>query len=572
MKNCINEKIIRARVTDISWERVTVHLKVEIDFFSIEKEVPLFFYAVNGRNRAKAMFQADRQGNCAYLSMNITNPGDCQCLKMGTYSIVVCDGERILAKCAIDSAFFPFLEERSRSFLHNGRTKSFLVNFCITENEEELSLLMYVMDAGKLPVKNPSNRELLVNMLKVPVTLFRKNYRRMLWKFLYHHYVRKYRKEKNTVLFMTEQSKTLGGNLQAVYDRMVERGLDKQYHLILSARPASYEEQTRKSTREVLKKAARSKLIFIDDHVPLFDWLELNKKTSLIQLWHAGAGFKSSGYSRWGHPGSPAPVSCHRQYKYGIAGSRHIAKFFAEVFGINEEQILPTGMPRIDQYLNEEYRRKKTEEIYARYPICKGKKVILFAPTYRGRGRANACYPYEMINFDQLYEFCGNAYVVLFKMHPWVAQPVPVEECKKDRFADASTFPNINDLFYITDLLITDYSSNIFEFSLMRKPMLFFAFDKIQYAYSRGFHRDYEAAAPGKVCYTFEQLLTALEHQDYEYERVQDYVEKHFDYLDSGASDRVIDWILLGKLPKDIKKAINQKAADFRKMNKLDFS
>ena len=371
---------------------------------------------------------------------------------------------------------------------------------------------------------------------------------------------------------MTEQSKTLGGNLQAVYDRMVERGLDKQYHLILSARPASYEEQTRKSTREVLKKAARSKLIFIDDHVPLFDWLELNKKTSLVQLWHAGAGFKSSGYSRWGHPGPPAPVSCHRQYKYGIAGSRHIAKFFAEVFGINEEQILPTGMPRIDQYLNEEYRRKKTEEIYAQYTICKGKKVILFAPTYRGRGRANACYPYEMIDFDQLYEFCGNAYVVLFKMHPWVAQPVPVEECKKDRFADASTFPNINDLFYITDLLITDYSSNIFEFSLMHKPMLFFAFDKIQYAYSRGFHRDYEAAAPGKVCYTFEQLLTALEHQDYEYEKVQDYVEKHFDYLDSGASDRVIDWILLGKLPKDIKKAINQKAADFRKMNKLDFS
>ncbi|MCD7824947.1 MAG: CDP-glycerol glycerophosphotransferase family protein [Clostridiaceae bacterium] len=573
MRNCINEKKFQAIVTGIEWERIHVHLDVKLIYSNPEySELPLTFYAVNGLNKAKAMFKVSGQGDKLRLSMNITNPGDCECLKMGTYSIIVCDEERILARCVVDPEISPQLENKSRSFLHNGRTKSFVVNFCITENEEELTLLMYVMDAARTPTKIQSNRELVKNAFDEPKNVFRKNAAKIGWKFLYHRYVRKYRKEKNNILFMTEQSKVIGSNLQAVYDRMIERGLDEKYTLLTSARPSSYEEQTRKSTRETLKKVAKSKLIFIDDHIPMFDWLELNEKTTLAQLWHAGAGFKSSGYSRWGHLGCPAPYSCHRQYKYGIAGSKHIGKFFAEVFGINDEQILPTGMPRMDEYLDPKYRAEKTKELYEKYPLCRGKKVILFAPTYRGRGRAKAYYPYEMIDFNRLYEFCGEEYVVLFKMHPWVAQPVPIDPDKTDRFIDVNTFPNINDLFYITDLLITDYSSNIFEFSLMRKPMLFFAFDKLQYAYSRGFHRDYEEAAPGKVCYDFNQLMTALEQKDYEYEKVEDYVEKHFDYIDSNASDRVIDWIVLEKLPSDIKKEINQNAKNLRRMHKLDFS
>ena len=226
----------------------------------------------------------------------------------------------------------------------------------------------------------------------------------------------------------------------------------------------------------------------------------------------------------------------------------------------------------MDEYLDPEYRKKKTEELYQLYPMCKDKKVILFAPTYRGKNRATAHYPYEMIDFDRLYNFCGDEYVVLFKMHPWVSFPVPIGEDQKDRFVDANTFPNINDLFYITDLLITDYSSNIFEFSLMKKPMLFFAFDKIQYSFSRGFHRDYEEAAPGKVCYDFEQLMQALEQKDFEYEKVEEYVDKHFDYIDSGASDRVIDWILLGQVPKDIKQKIAQNNRAIKKMRKLRFT
>lgn len=574
LENRLAEKKLDMEIVGIKWERVTVHIDVKLMYREDTlKAKELLYYAVNGKYKAKGEFKASKKDNDVLrLSLNVTNPGDCQCLKMGTYSILACDEESILAKAVVSPKIVPFMEDYSRNFLHNNRNKGYIVNFSVAEDADELYLVMYVMDTIKTNMRLLTNREIVKNVVSQAKTEMSKNKGRMRWRFLYHRYVKKYRKEKKTIMFMTEQSEKLGGNLQAVYDRMLERGMDKEYNILTSARPASYVKQTKKSTKELIKKMARCSTIFIDDHAPILDWLELHNRTKVIQLWHAGAGFKSSGYSRWGHLGCPAPVSCHRQYRYGIAGSQSIGKFFAEVFGINDEQILPTGMPRMDEYLDPQYIEQKKKELYEQFPMCKGKKVILFAPTYRGRGRSTAMYPYDMIDFERLYKFCGDEYVVFFKMHPWVAQAVPIDEKMKDRFVDVNLYPNINDLFYITELLITDYSSNIFEFSLMKKPMLFFAFDKIQYSFSRGFHRDYEEAAPGKVCYSFDQVMQALETQDFEYEKVEEYVDKHFDYIDSHASDRVIDWILLGNIPEDIKAKIRLTKHKVKIMNKLDFS
>lgn len=574
MEDRISSRRLTATITKIWWERIIVHIDLQLTYADEALKGEKFdVYAVDQNFHAKARFkQTIVDEEHIRLSMNMTNPGNCECLPMGSYFFYVCRKQEILAKCVMAHELVPEAENVSRSFLHNNRTRGYLVNFYVTEGENDLPLLMHIMDAMKVSMEQESNGEIVKSAVTDPAIKMKKNAGRMRWKAYYHGQVKKYKDRQKVIMFMTEQSDTIGTNLQAVYDRMCERGLDKEYTILFSARPASYIRQARSSTKELLHKLAQCDMVFIDDHVPLFDWLTLDKRTKLIQLWHAGAGFKSSGYSRWGHLGCPAPVSCHRQYRYGIAGSRQIGKFFSEVFGINDDQILPTGMPRMDEYLDKAFREKKTAELYEQYPMCKGKKVILFAPTYRGKNRKTAYYPYHMIDFQRLYDFCGEEYVVLFKMHPWVREAVPIEEDHKDRFVDANKYPNINDLFYITEILITDYSSNIFEYSLMRKPMLFFAFDKIQYSFSRGFHRDYEEAAPGKVCYTFAQIMDALEQKDYEYEKVEQYVDKHFDYIDSHASDRVIDWILLGNIPEDIQKKLRHIEKVNQRLPLLNFS
>lgn len=576
MENLIDKRLVTAAVTKITWERIWLHLDVKITFAQdADKDSALSFYLVNGLYEPKAKLKITGiEGDIYKLKINVTNPGTSLCLPQGTYSMIVCQKKQQMARAEIAESLVKDMSNASRNFLYGGRAKVYSVTFYVTEGDEGLPFIMYVLAGGRTGIGAPT-----VHAKKGfhPKEELKKQYSKRnkpLKIDLYWKYRKKYKhkSKKPVVLFMSEQSTKISTNLKAVRDRMIARGMEKDYVILESYRSSvTNPRMGLQSWMDTLKKMAMSDFIFLDDHAPVLDWLILDKDTVVIQLWHAGAGFKASGYSRWGHIGCPAPYSCHRQYKYGIAGSKNIAHFFSEVWGINDSQVLATGMPRIDEFLDADYRKKKTKELYEKFPMCKNKKVILFAPTYRGTNKANAHYPYELIDFAKLYELCGDEYVVLFKMHPWVAASVPVEEKYKDRFADVNKYPNINDLFYITDLLITDYSSNIFEYSLMRKPMLFFAFDEIQYSFSRGFHRAYKESAPGKVCHTFDEVLKAIEQEDFEYPKVEEYVEKHFDYVDSHASDRVIDWILLGQLPDTVKKELEADEAIKKELETLDF-
>lgn len=586
MTNRIGEGLAHAVITDIQWERIIMHLTVHVDTSSdYDNSVPLSFFIVTGYNKANGMFKTEQTAPDTYiLSMNVTNPGYCMCLPTGTYSILACQGDDILSSTEISGDICSSLSDKSRTFLHNNKTKGYVVNFSVSETEESLSAVITIADMSRtgLPVLNEETRPEMLQGSRRKKTFLRNlnGKRHSVLTNMYHflsawHRMFSKKDGKKTILFASEQSETLGTNLTSVMDRMKERGLDADYNILTSARATVANPHSGiKSWTRFINKVSKADIIFIDDHCPVFDWFILDRNnTELVQLWHAGAGFKSSGYSRWGHTGCPAPFSCHRQYSYGIAGSRNIAHFFSEVFGINTEQVLPTGMPRMDEYLDPEFRKKTTADLYKKYPIAKGKKVILFAPTYRGKNRADAHYPYELIDFDRLYTYCQNEdCVVFFKMHPWVPTAVPIKEEYKDRFVDVNKYPNINNLFYITNLLITDYSSNIFEYSLMRQPALFFAFDEIQYAFSRGFHRDYESSAPGRICHTFDDVMDALERKDFEFEKIEQYVINQFDHIDSNASDRVIDWILLGKMPEDIVAANARNDAITQRLRDMDFS
>lgn len=575
MNSLIDQKVMKATVTDISWERIFVTVRIRLEGDAANRD-DLIFYGVDTlTGQAHICFKViKKEGNEVSLYLNVTNNGENRCVPFGCYAILVCSKDEILAECQWDLKLVPDLLALSRDFLYSAQNNVFAVTFITDEDAEAeaLPFRMHVINAKRAGDDFPSSPKasgyfkpimFITRCLLGHKPIIRRIY--AFYSFLYK------KKADKTVLFMTEQSKKIASNLKAVSDRMIERGLDKEYRILYSARTASAESQGIKSWIHLVKLLAQADHIFIDDHAPVFDWLKLRKETEVVQLWHAGAGFKSSGYSRWGHYGCPKPQSCHRQYKYGIAGSKNIAPFFSEVWGLNDEQVLPTGMPRMDEYLDETHKQQKIEELHKKYPATVGKKVILFAPTYRGRNKKSAYYPYELLDFDRLYELCGDEYILFFKAHPWTNNKLKIEKKYQDKFFDLKNYPNINDLFYIVDLLITDYSSNIFEYSLMRKPMIFFAFDKTEYSLSRGFHRDYDLSAPGKVCETFEELAEAIEKKDFEYEKVEQYIEHHFDYIDSGASDRVIDWILLGKMPQEIKDEIEARKHQNEVMNQLDF-
>ncbi len=574
MKSFIEEKKIMATVTSIRWERIFLYLDVKVEYAAMQdRGGELHFYAVDERFYSTAEFKITGvEEDLYHLRLNVTNNGENVCVPSGQYRIYVCRDDCKMADCETDVSVVKNILDHSRTFLYYNSKKSYTVTFYVEEDADTLPFRFCILAAVKTGMNFPYKIHFWekIHLIKdAKATLIsKKNFLRTVYRFFCILYASK---RNHTVLFMSEQNDVIASNLKAVSERMKERGMEKDYQILFSVRAAAAQPQSKKSWILLMKKMAQSGLIFLDDHAPVLDWLMLDEDTKLVQLWHAGAGFKSSGYSRWGHMGCPGPSSCHRQYNFGIAGSKRIAPFFSEVWGINDEQVLPTGMPRMDEFLRDSYREEKTRQLYDKYPKCKGKKVMLFAPTYRGRSKRTAYYPYELIDFEGLYQACGEEYVVLFKMHPWVASHVPIEKKYKDRFMDVGKYPNINDLFYITDLLVTDYSSNIYEYSLMRKPMMFFAFDKVQYSFSRGFHRDYEEAAPGKVCYTFSEFLEAFRQKDFEFEKVEQYIEHHFDYIDSNASDRVIDWLVLGQIPEEIQQNLERVRRANEHRNSLDF-
>lgn len=563
-------------VRNIEWERIHLHLDLEIVPDPSSEEPALqeqgevhYYFAKISKNLGIVRTECkviSAEGNAVRLSVNVTNSGVNRCLPNGTYKLIAARSEE-----QFEIALFEGTSEQlagwCRNFSYSSNKGVYTVSFMVDEYAEDPELQILIHNArvgtysdkalvgavkGKKPffkkLKGKIKKKYNAKAQKIQVKLYR--------------FVRKLyqNKKRQHVLFLSDKGETLALNMEAVYNRMVERGLDKEYAIDFSLRNSAIRKYSKLNTIKTTVQIGKASVILVDDHYPLFNRLMLDPSTTLIQIWHAGAGFKGVGYSRWGHYGCPGPFCAHRQYTYCISGSSAINHFFSEQFGILDEQIIPTGMPRMDGYLNPKNREAVTKQLYETYPQLRDKFVVLFAPTYRGRDMARATYPYKLIDFDGLYEYCRqkNA-VILFKMHPWVAERVPIREEHADRFLDMNAYPNINDLFYITDLLITDYSSSMYEFLLMKKPMLLFPYDKNQYATSRGFHRDYDSNVPGKICMTFDELLQAMRDGDYEFEKVDRMLGTYFETVDTNSCDRVIDWLILGHLPEAYTEALNRR-------------
>ena len=537
---------------DVSWERIHLNLTLELDEEAVQLEHPRFFLTdLSGRVEAE-FTPVGGDGRDVRLSLNVTNNGLNRCIGNGTYRILVADGGKEPAAVMYEGSY-EALSDYSKSFVYGGAGGVYTVSFMTDEFSDLPELRLIFLDTKTYPAhqgdpyRKRSLSQRLKSGLKKAVQSGNLRFQRMIYAA-----VRMFRVfRKPHILFLDEKRDHLAPNMEAVYRRMIERGLDQKYVIECSLRNTEDFAPSKLSTAAVIAKIAKADIIIIDDYVPAFNTFALADRVRVIQLWHAGAGFKGVGYARWGHFGCPAPYSAHRRCDYAICDSMAIRDFFSEPFGILEEQVIPTGMPRMDAYLSEDNRRTVTQRLYESYPSFKDKRVILFAPTYRGRNRKTSYYPYNLIDFDRLYRYCeASGSVVLFKMHPWISGEVPIPERYRDRFFSMNAYPDINDLFYITDLLITDYSSCIYEFMLMKKPMLFFSFDKERYAVSRGFHRDYDGSVPGKICMTFDELLSAMRDGDYEFEKVERMLPQYFDHTDTGSSDRVIDWLVLGDLPE----------------------
>ncbi|MCL2324115.1 MAG: CDP-glycerol glycerophosphotransferase family protein [Actinomycetia bacterium] len=369
---------------------------------------------------------------------------------------------------------------------------------------------------------------------------------RALLQTVYRVAYRSSRHDGTRLMLLSETKNRISGNLLALDLRLRERGLEESHKIV-----HRFQETLRSSPFtqawswfRLVILLARQDVIFIDDYAPIFNQITLGAHTLLCQVWHAGVGFKAVGYARFGKEGSPQALrSSHRHYDRVVVGSTALIEVYQEVFALPAERFLATGLPRIDLFLAPDATQRAQEQLFSHRPGIRDKRRILFAPTYRGTGQAQAFYPYEELDFAKIAKLCGDDTVFLIKMHPFITQhPVILPEYA-DRIIDVSGF-DVNELLLCADFLVTDYSSVIYEYSLLDRPMCFFAFDLESYEGARGFHWDYEQIAPGPVCRSFDELLDALQAPDHSQGKREAFRKLGFDHQDCHNADRLIDAVI----------------------------
>jgi CDP-glycerol glycerophosphotransferase (TagB/SpsB family) len=149
----------------------------------------------------------------------------------------------------------------------------------------------------------------------------------------------------------------------------------------------------------------------------------------------------------------------------------------------------------------------------------------------------------ELFDINEVCDTLGEDYAIIIKHHPFILEKHPIPEEFADRVIDLSENTEINDLLFISDMVITDYSSLVFEASLMNIPMLFYAYDLQSYIKSRDFYFDFKLYIPGKICTSLYTLLDAIKKEDFEAERIERFRDMFFDNLDGNSSQRIADLI-----------------------------
>lgn len=348
---------------------------------------------------------------------------------------------------------------------------------------------------------------------------------------------------KKKITFASDSRTDLNGNMYFLYEEIYNRKLHLKIQLLFSERI-----DDRKSLARLVNIAfqfATSKIIVLDDFYPLVYPLNIRKNTDLIQVWHAAGAFKTFGFSRVGRPGGPSAKSKnHRNYTKAIVSSEGVREHYAEGFGITMDKVYPTGIPRSDIFFDDDYKSHVEKSLYDKYPILKKKKVILFAPTFRGNGQNSAYYPFHVLNLKMLYEKLSDDYVFLFKIHPFVKNKLVIPGEYSDFFHDFSDFREINDLLLVTDILITDYSSVCFEYSLLEKPMLFFAFDVEEYLRTRDFYYNYFDFIPGPLVKTTESIISEIKNGEFDKEKNKEFVNYFFGDNLGNATKNLVDNVI----------------------------
>lgn len=371
--------------------------------------------------------------------------------------------------------------------------------------------------------------------------------------------VRRLPPKKNSIVFESFLGKQYSCNPRAIYEYLQKHhphfrmvwSVDKKFTQYFEKNNIPY--VTRYSLRWMFRMA-RAEYWVTNSRLSL--WLPKPKHTTYVQTWHGTPLKKLAGDMEEVHMPGTTTAKYKRNFfresgKWNvlISPNAYSSEIFRRAF-LFDKCLLETGYPRND-YLFTHNNPQMITSLKEQYGIPLDKKVLLYAPTWRDNQFYEAGrYKFDLdLNLSLMRQQLGEDYVIILRMHYLVAENFDLTPYAGFAF-DLSKDVDIRDLYLISDVLITDYSSVFFDYANLKRPIIFYMFDIEQYRDTlRGLYFDIEQHAPGPIVKTTEDVIAAIQQfaaQDFDLPDAFHPFYERFCYLEDGeATRRVVERVFL---------------------------
>jgi CDP-glycerol glycerophosphotransferase len=353
---------------------------------------------------------------------------------------------------------------------------------------------------------------------------------------------------RDAVIYTSFHGRQYSDSPRAIHEELVRRGAPLEHLWVVQDGQCEVPPSAsvvRDGSREHFDALATARYVVSNDHFP--DWFARRPDQLCLQTWH-GAPLKRLGFDVTARRNQGNRFTRWEQqienWQYVLSPNRFSTPILKRAYAV-EGEMLETGYPR-DDVLAGAGREERTRELRRRLDIPDGKRTVLYAPTYRdhvydARGR----YRLDLhLDLERLHDALGDDTVILFRKHHYIVDPVPTQPNGFVR--DVSRYPDGTELMLAADVLVTDYSSMMFDYANTGRPMLFFTYDLDAYADEiRGFYVDFTEIVPGPLLRTTDEVAEALGDLDAvrasHAQRYDEFARRFCELDDGHASARVVD-------------------------------
>ncbi len=344
-------------------------------------------------------------------------------------------------------------------------------------------------------------------------------------------------KERTLYVFADAHNTSLPYSLAQMYNKVVEEGIEPVCHFYDYTHEGAFKSLIH--SIKFMDIYAKAKYVFICDTFMPVSSGRKPKGTKVVQLCHFSGPFKKIGYATTDDIPAFYSKNVFKNYDLVSVSSPLYEPIITDAMRQKEGVVRALGVSRSDIFYNEGWVKNCREEFYKAYPEAKNKKVLLWAPTFRGDASSPAALDNKYIL--DIKERLGDDWIILIKHHPH-----DDAVAKSDRYRSNCNIPS-EKLLPVVDLLVSDYSTVTLDYLAFNKPFVLYAPDYEKYEKERGFFIDYKAITKN-IAFTPEELGRAIFNAYESWLRgdmseIEKCKETFVSACDGNATQRILDYI-----------------------------